>query len=533
MRGSWPLETWLFESAEFRLPVHGARGEGNLHAKLVKSDDDWVFAELSLRMAGSAKQVNLLDLAEQPARAPISTERRLYLVPLGDLKQDEIGLAELPGFLLDKFNLEVKILAPMEIESRARDRNRRQVVAEELQDQMLRRLPALAKDPNAVLIGITDEPMYFRQRGWSGAPTYWAGIKLGLVSTVRFVEDSDHPASDMRVKARLRKAVTRVAGMTVFMLPRSEDPTSVLGRYMYGARPADLMSEEFDGLGNLAVIDSFRRTHWLPAFTPTIAPASGDIDRAKAESGYPCLLVKRQRGAGAASAGWQAQSTQCQLRSWHDALADELEIDLRNGAVMSRETDLMVGGALPLALTRCYRSWDDRIRAFGYNRGMGWDMYPVGSRNPYTYVDVILCDGRSVHFERISEGTNYADALFEHRQSASPFLGARFGWTGSGWDLALPSGAHLFFPESYHAKRAADGALAGLTTPAGASLVMERDRWRNLRRLSAPGGGRIELTVDALNRISQAKSSDGAWADYRYDLAGRLARVKTANYERQ
>ncbi len=58
--------------------------------------------------------------------------------------------------------------------------------------------------------------------------------------------------------------------MLVYELPRSEDPTSVLAKEMYGSFSIDLMSDEFDGLGSLAVIDGFTRSHWLPALTPSV-----------------------------------------------------------------------------------------------------------------------------------------------------------------------------------------------------------------------------------------------------------------------
>jgi hypothetical protein len=56
---------------------------------------------------------------------------------------------------------------------------------------------------------------------------------------------------------------------------------------------------------------------------------------------------------------------------------------------------------------------------------LSWDLFPIGSRQPYTYIEVITCDGNSLRYERISKGTGYADAVYEHRQTATAFLGSR------------------------------------------------------------------------------------------------------------
>jgi YD repeat-containing protein len=324
-----------------------------------------------------------------------------------------------------------------------------------------------------------------------------------------------------------------VIGTTVYDLPRSEDPTSVMAKDLYGSHSTDLMSDEFDGLGSLAVIDGFVRTHWLPAFTPTVTPAASKVDAKRVDGSYPCVLARRDRSSGATATGWQAQVTKCLPQTFTDTEVDELEIDLRNGALMTRETDLFLGGTTPIALTRCYRSWDERIRTFGYNRGMSWDMYPNGSRNPYTYIDIILCDSRTIHYERISQGSDYANALYEHKDTATPFLRSRFGWTGNGWDLGRSDGTHMYFPESYNAKRSVDGGLVAFTSAKGEVVALQRDPLRNLRKLSTADGKEMQIEYDALNRVAKARDHLGRVAEYRYDMAGRLAHTKTSAVERR
>jgi hypothetical protein len=100
-----------------------------------------------------------------------------------------------------------------------------------------------------------------------------------------------------------------------------------------------------------------------------------------------------------------------------------------------------VSGKIPLAATRCYRSWDNLTRTFGRNTTLSWDLFPTGSRQPYTYIEIITCDGQRLRYERISKGTGYADAVYERRATATPFLGSRFSWNGNGWDLKLRDGS--------------------------------------------------------------------------------------------
>ncbi len=518
-------------AAQFRVAVSGAKGRGMLQAALGQVDGTWVFSDLRLTLDGSGKVVDLLDGSDQPARAALETDRTVYLVPLGEIDQDAVGLSELPEFYRKKFNLEVKLLAPLAIEEKARDRKRQQLIAEELVELMLRRLPHLAKDPKAVLIGVTREDMYYRRGNWNFAYNFWWD-QSGLVSSHRLDEESSSPAARRRLKSRVRKITSRVIGTVVYDLPRSEDPTSVLAKELYGAHSTDLMSDEFDGLGSLAVIDGFTRSHWLPAFTPTVKPDASTIDAKRLNGGYPCILVRRDRSSSAA-AGWLPKVTKCSPQTFTDLEVDELEVDLRSGLLMTRETDLFLGGATPVAATRCFRSWEDRIRTFGYNRGMSWDMYPIGSRNPYTFIDVILCDRREIHFERISEGTDYANALYEHKDTATPFLRSRFGWTGSGWDLGRSDGTHFYFPESYNAKRAVDGALVAFAGPRGDAVTLRRDKLRNLRQLLTADGKELQFEYDALNRVSKARDSHGRVADYQYDLAARLVKAKTPYADRR
>jgi len=171
--------------------------------------------------------------------------------------------------------------------------------------------------------------------------------------------------------------------------------------------------------------------------------------------------------------------------------------------------------------------------SFGRNATLSWDLFPSGSRQPYTYVDVNTCDGNQLHFERISKGTGYADAVYEHRATATAFLGSRFSWNGNGWNLKLRDGSLLLFPESYYAKKPVDGAMTKFRDAQGQTVKMERNSQRHLQRITSPDGRSIAFEHDSAGRIYQAEDDQKRRVTYLYDHGGRLVEVRGPSEERR
>ena len=171
--------------------------------------------------------------------------------------------------------------------------------------------------------------------------------------------------------------------------------------------------------------------------------------------------------------------------------------------------------------------------SFGRNATLSWDLFPSGSRQPYTYVDVNTCDGNQLHFERISKGTGYADAVYEHRATATAFLGSRFSWNGNGWNLKLRDGSLLLFPESYYAKKTVDGAMTKFRDAQGQTVKMERNSQRHLQRITSPDGRSIAFEHDSAGRIYQAEDDQKRRVTYLYDHGGRLVEVRGPSEERR
>jgi YD repeat-containing protein len=241
---------------------------------------------------------------------------------------------------------------------------------------------------------------------------------------------------------------------------------------------------------------------------------------APSRDSYPCLLAERSKES------LRVALTTCLPALHNDSAVEEYEVDLRSGRFTLRQTDLFVADSMPLALTRGYRLWDDRPRAFGIGANHAYDIFPYGDRFPYTYMELLLGDGVTVHYDRISEGTSYLDDVKEHRGTGNTaFQNSRIAWNGDHWDLTFRDGSIYRFPEAYYAKRGVDGALVGMRNPQGQEIHFLRDAAHNLKSITSPNGHSIQFAYDGSNRTTRALADVGGSVDYSYDPRGRLVEV--------
>jgi YD repeat-containing protein len=212
----------------------------------------------------------------------------------------------------------------------------------------------------------------------------------------------------------------------------------------------------------------------------------------------------------------------------HDAPTDEFLVDLQSGSFILRQTDFFIADVMPLSLTRTYHVWDINSRAFGVGANHPFDVCPTGTRNPYTYMDLNLEDGRQMYFRRISKGTGYADAVFRHDETSSEFYGAQIAWNGNGWTLQFLDGRQFIFPEAYNAKNFAQGAAFEIRDAARNRSELKRDSRRNLQELISPSGHTITFRYDQADRIIEASDDEGKVREYSYNSSGHLDTVSNA-----
>jgi RHS repeat-associated protein len=207
-------------------------------------------------------------------------------------------------------------------------------------------------------------------------------------------------------------------------------------------------------------------------------------------------------------------------------------VDLGTGLFVMRNTDLYLPDVIPIDLTRTYRTRDGRSRPFGVGATHPYEMFMVGNKHPYTYVDVILPDGGRMHYDRISAGTEVLNAVYEHVSSPSPFYKSRIQWNGLGWNLTLVDGTVYIFPEAEFAGGPNEAALIGIRDRFGNQLTISRPDISafgspvgNITRITSPSGRFIDFTYDAGDRIKTATDNTGRVVRYDYDTGGRLTKV--------
>jgi YD repeat-containing protein len=209
----------------------------------------------------------------------------------------------------------------------------------------------------------------------------------------------------------------------------------------------------------------------------------------------------------------------------HDVPVNEFEVGLDSGIFVLRQTDIFVSDLMPLVLTRTYRTWQDFNAEFGVGASHPYDICQSGNNHPYTYMDLELEDGRQFYFPRISKGTGYADAVYQHYATSSEFDQARWAWNGTGWTLDFRDGREFLFPDSYHAKTCTQAAPIEMRDREGRRIQLLRDKVRNLEKLISPSGHTITFKYDGSDRINEAADDAGHIRKYSYNPSGRLETV--------
>ena len=196
-------------------------------------------------------------------------------------------------------------------------------------------------------------------------------------------------------------------------------------------------------------------------------------------------------------------------------------IHLGTGLYIREDEDLIVRGTPTVFLRRTYRSGFHVQREFGIGTTHNGGLLLEGDAERFQWVEMSP-GGTDVRFERISPGTSYSNALFEHRSSPSEWQGARLGWTGTGWAVRRQDGAVMFFQGCGHGdaphcwilwERDADGHR----------IDYKRDATGRLLRIEASPDRWIAFDYDGKDRITRAYASDGPEVLYEYDERGRLS----------
>jgi YD repeat-containing protein len=233
---------------------------------------------------------------------------------------------------------------------------------------------------------------------------------------------------------------------------------------------------------------------------------------------FPCVFANASE--------LKPQLGKCAMPTERSGAVDRFEADLRYGNFVLRQSDLFLNDVFDVPLTRSYNSGDylqsNRVHAFGKNANHPFDIAPVGSRYPYTYQMLVLEDGDFLYLPRVSEGTSFSDAVYQHTETSTGFYKAVTAWNGNGWTTWRADGTAIAFPEAYNSKNAAQGAAIEMRDAKGNLLELVRDEERNLQEIRTPHNHSIKFKYDDQTRITRAEDDRGHWAEYRYDANGML-----------
>jgi len=199
-------------------------------------------------------------------------------------------------------------------------------------------------------------------------------------------------------------------------------------------------------------------------------------------------------------------------------------VDLSTGLFVLEKTDLVLPDTIPIALRRTYRPGDAASRPFGIGSSHPYELF-LWSDNNYQELDLILPDGGRVYYVRVSSGTGFTDAVYEHTTTPSAFYKSYIYWNGTGWNLTLKNGTVLDFPDF--------GPLRAIRDRNGNQLTITRSGGGlgTITQITSPNGRWLQFSYGTGNRISQIEDNSGRTVSYTYDGSGRLWKVTDANGE--
>ena len=454
---------------------------------------------------------------------------RIYLFQVGK-HSDPYTVVELAGWLRSKYSVDTQLLPSTELDRSARKSWRSLYNAEDLIKQIKREHPTLAADPNAYLIGFTDEPIYSAAEGGTEKFSFRDQQRTAIISSdgmddsllQRAVLTLSSPAEDpnLHLRDRLRRILLRDVGMLFWHLPLNNDPGSLLYYQLYPRVPTNDLYQS-----DLAPMQS----RWGEIITD------------------PCLVLSFKAGTLIPpTQGKPAVSpvTQCQHPESADLLQSSLgtpdlppdvaqervELRFANGSLVEKHTDFFLPGTIPIRFERALSSrWETPV-SFGMSGIHNYDR-ALSSRDDMQHIDISNAGTGDVSLVRSPKWLSWLP--FARWRNDNPSMTLK--WKASPtehFDLERSNGE----VDSYLPCEAGSTCyLNGYQNGQGSHLSIVRDSERRLLSLTAPDNKWLHLSYDpdpsVRKRISAITDSEGHRVLYRYNPQGQLTRVTYSSGE--
>src|ERR1700749_4474277 len=164
---------------------------------------------------------------------------KIYFVPIGEVPLEEVN--DLASHYREKFGIKAEVLPAIKPSPRDFDRDRNQLIAENLVQTMLSVYSDYRMNEGDVLIGITGEDIYPQSQNWQFCFGWRVGEqRAAIASTARMdLRYLGEPSDGTSPRERLRKVVTKDVGLLYYQKEASENPRSVLYSGIMGIQELD------------------------------------------------------------------------------------------------------------------------------------------------------------------------------------------------------------------------------------------------------------------------------------------------------
>jgi len=424
---------------------------------------------------------------------------KLYFVPVG---KQAIPVQTLADYYRKKFGAEVTVLPPVETKPADCVPKQQQCAAEDLQAEMTTAYSEIARDPDSVMIALTDEDIFPRARGWDF--TYsWHSARIGIVSTRRMDPGFWDGKSNEAVQlANTRQMLTKYVALEYYHVPSSFDPTSVMRTPLVpNGGPDDIYESDLH---------------------------SEESVNGRRGSPSPCLFFSYSYETHKVTLDEPVLSD-CDYPHPAHAGEETFDTNLGWGHLTQRSLDLDLASTPRIAFRRGYTSGYPLPVEFG----MGWGVNHsfnawLGSNGlaALTYLTVIREDGSQETFKRLDQGQGFnSNAIYESHEDN--IYGARLTWHDHQYKVQYRDGSFATFLECDNPKMHC--YWVGYQDAKGNTLHTERSVNRDLQQVSSSDNQGIGFRYDDHHRIVSAEASDGKRVSYEYDSAGCLSRVERSD----
>lgn len=420
---------------------------------------------------------------------------KLYFVPVGS---QAIPVQSLADYYLEKFGTQITVLPQVDIQPADCIPARRQCVAEELEAEMTTAYPDIARDPDSVMIALTDEDIFPRDLGWRFTYSLHSA-RFGIVSTRRMDPAfwGDKPDDAIRL-ASTKQMLTKYVAMMYYRVPDSFDPTSVMHTPLTpDGRGDDLYESD---LHPDATVNGQRGTPF-PCLFFTYSYLTHELNLLE-----PAL-------------------TDCRNSNVAHSDEETFELNLGWGRVTQRSMDLQLDSNPAIAFRRGYISDFLPPMAMGLGSNHTYNTY-LSSDGPaaLTYISIVHEDGLQDYLNRVSPGRGFNPGVaFQSREDG--IRGARLTWDSDHFKMQYRDGAWSTFLDCNDARC----YWSGYQDAKGNSLRFERGPHLELLQITASDQQGISFRSDDKQRIIEAVATNGKTVSYEYDGDGCLARVRRSD----